>query len=343
MTMKCETAHESIALAVYDELADDQRHQLEQHLTDCDECRRELEGVQALVKAMSLLPVQEPSANLVARTRLRLEEALDAIPRGGWVLRFSQQFSQGVNRLRSAPVAASALLIAGLTAGGYGGYRAGAHVHDAGQPSLIMQAGQGKVGTEDGSDKGAADGPDNRTAGSGTAQIANVSSIVQAPGSENVEVRYNRLVPESIRGSLADPGIQQLLLIGAQNRVNSDVRGNSVGLLAIGCRAGQCSDSAVRNALMVSLLYDDSPSVRLEALQGLQPYVGNDTKVRDALLQSLMNDPDARVRTQAIGLLEPVQADSSVREVLHTIAAQDDNPQIRDVSQQVLNQVQQIQ
>jgi hypothetical protein len=38
-----------------------------------------------------------------------------------------------------------------------------------------------------------------------------------------------------------------------------------------------------------------------------------------------------------------VQADSSVREVLHTIAAQDDNPQIRDVSQQVLNQVQQIQ
>ena len=90
MTMKCETAHEYIALAVYGELADDHSHQLEQHLAGCAECRRELEGAQALVKAMALMPVEEPSANLVARTRLRLEEALDAMPRGGWRPAISQ-------------------------------------------------------------------------------------------------------------------------------------------------------------------------------------------------------------------------------------------------------------
>jgi hypothetical protein len=334
MTMKCETARESIALAVYGELADDQNHQLEQHLANCAECRRELEAVQALVKAMTLLPVVEPSANLVARTRLRLEEALDGLPHGGWLVRLSQQFSRGVNGLRSTPVAASALLTAGLLAGGYGGYRAGAHMHDAAQASLIVTAPQARDTSDDGSD----DGPRG-----GAVQIANVSSITRQPGSENVEVRYNRLVPESIQGSLNDPGIRQLLLLGAQNRLNPDVRGNSVGLLATQCRAGQCDDGPIRNALIVSLLYDNSPDVRLKALEGLQPYVGNDTRVRDAMLQSLLNDPDARVRTQAIGLLEPVQADSSVREVLHTLAALDDNPQIRDVSQQVLNQVQQIQ
>lgn len=327
MTMKCESAHECIALAVYGELADDQNHQLEQHLAGCADCRRELEGVQALVKAMSLLPIEEPSANLVARTRLRLEEALDSMPRSGWVLRFSQQFSRGVNGLRATPVAASALLVMGLAAGGYGGYRAGTHVHDAAQASLIVQSA---------SRKGAAD--------DAPAQIANVSSIVQQPGSQVVEVRYNRLVPESIQGSLEDPDIRQLLLLGAQNRLNPDVRDNSVGLLADECRAGHlCSTGPIRNALIVSLLYDNSPNVRMKALEGLQPYVGDDTRVRDAVLQSLMSDPDARVRTQAIGLLEPVQADSSVREVLHTVAARDDNPQIRDVSQQVLNQVQQIQ
>jgi hypothetical protein len=331
MTMKCETAHEYIALAVYGELADDQNHQLEQHLAGCDECRRELEGVQALVKAMALLRVEEPSANLVARTRLRLEEALDALPKGGWLLRFSHQFSQGINRMRSAPIAASALMVMGLSAGGYGGYRAGAHVHDAAQESLIVQSAQEK------------DGAGGGVAG-GTGQIANVSSIVQEPGSENVEVRYNRLVPESIHGSLDDPGIRKLLLLGAQNRLNSVVRDDSVGLLADECRAGhQCSDGPIRNALMVSLLYDNSPKVRSKALEGLQPYVGSDTRVRDAVLQSLMTDPDDSVRTQAIGLLEPVQADSSVREVLHTVAARDDNPQIRTVSQQVLNQIQQIQ
>jgi hypothetical protein len=327
--MKCETAHESIALAVYGELADDQHHQLEQHLAGCEDCRRELEGVQALVKAMSLLPVEEPSANLVARTRLRLEEALDSMPRGGWILRIWQQFSRGASGLRSAPVAASTLLVAGLTAGGYGGYRAGAQIHDATQVRTILQSAPKNGGVGSGSEDGA--------------RIANVSSIVQEPGSNKVEVGYNRLVPESVHGSLGDPAIRQLLLLGAQNRLNSDVRDQSVGLLAIECRAGQCDDGPVRNTLMVALLYDNSPDVRLTALQGLQPYIGNDTRVRDAVLQSLMTDPDARVRTHAVGLLEPVQADSSVREVLHTVAARDDDAQIRDVSQQVLNQVQQIQ
>lgn len=94
---------------------------------------------------------------------------------------------------------------------------------------------------------------------------------------------------------------------------------------------------------MVALLYDKDPTVRLKALQGLQPYVEDDTKVRDAVLESLMNDGDARVRTEAIGLLAPVEADSSVREVLHTVAAQDDNAHIRDVSQQILNAAPQIQ
>jgi HEAT repeats len=94
---------------------------------------------------------------------------------------------------------------------------------------------------------------------------------------------------------------------------------------------------------MVSLRYDKSVSVRLKALEGLQPYVADDMRVRDAVLEALMKDPDPKVRTQAIALLEPVEADSSVREVLHTVAAQDDSPAIRDASRQVLDQSPQIQ
>jgi len=93
----------------------------------------------------------------------------------------------------------------------------------------------------------------------------------------------------------------------------------------------------------VALRYDKSPAVRLKALEGLQPYVTDDLRVRDTVLESLMKDPDPRVRTQAIGLLEPVGADSSVREVLHTVAARDDNPEIRLASQQVLRQIPQVQ
>jgi len=320
--MKCESAQENIALAAWGELPDEQRLQLEQHLGECEACRSELEAVQGLAKAMSLVPVEEPSANLLARARLRLEEALDALPRESLLVRFSQRFSLGMSRLRSAPVAASMLLVLGLAAGAYGGYRAGARIHDAAQTNMILHAVQ-----------------QNDT----KAKIANVSSIVQVPNSEDVVVSYNRLVPDSIQGSLDDPQIRQLLLLGAQNPVNPDVRDDSVGLLADECLAGQCADGPVRNALMVAMLYDKSPSVRLKALHGLQPYVGADMQVRDAVLETLMNDTDAHIRAEAIGLLAPVEADSSVRDVLHTVATQDDNPHIRDVSQQVLDAAPQIQ
>lgn len=330
MTMKCETAQEQIALAVYGELADDQKHQLEQHLGVCAACRDELEGAQALMRAMALFPVEEPSPNLVARTRMRLEEALDAVPQRGWVLRFTQHVSRGAYRLRTAPVAASLLLIAGLGAGSYGGYRAGMHAHGA-----TAQAAEASPKPDLAAILSSEETAD---------EIAGVSGIVQEPGTGNVEVRYNRLVPASVHGLPSDPGIRHLLLIGAQDRMNPAVRDNSVGLLASGCRTGQlCSDRLVRNALMVSLLYDDSPQVRLEALNGLEPFVADDMKVRDAVLEALMRDPSAEVRTHAVELLQPVGADSSVREVLHTVATRDDNPQIRGVSQQVLSQAEQVQ
>jgi HEAT repeats/Putative zinc-finger len=321
--MKCEAAQENITLAVWGELPDNQRLQLEQHLASCQACSDELEAVQALAKAMSLVPVEEPSANLLARTRLRLEEALDALPRESLLVRFLQRSSLGMSRLRSAPVAASLLLLVGLGAGAYGGYRTGVRSHDAAQASLILHAAQQN---------------DNNL------KIAGVSSIVQEPNSENVVVNYDRLVPDSIHGTLDDPQIRQLLLLGARDRRNSDVHDDSVGLLADECRAGhECEGGPIRNALMVAMLYDKSPSVRLKALDGLQPYIGDDLQVRDAVLEALMKDSDAQVRAAAIGLLAPVDADSSVRDVLHTVATQDDNPHIRTVSQQMLDAAPQIQ
>lgn len=321
--MKCELAQEQIALAAWGELPEEQRLQLEQHLKECEACSTEMEAVQALAKAMSLVPADEPSPNLLARTRMRLEEALDALPRENWLVRTSQRFSLSMARLRSAPLAASVLLMMGLLAGGYGGYKVGAHVHDSVQRAMILKAAQ-QHDTD--------------------AKIASVNSVILEPDSKNVVVNYNRLVPDSIQGPVDDPQIKQLLLLGAQNRMNPDVRDDSVGLLADECRAAlQCAEGPVRNALMVAMLYDKSPAVRLKALDGLQPYVGKDMQVRDAVLESLMSDADAQIRAAAIGLLVPVEADSSVREVLHTVATEDESPHIRDVSQQVLAAAPQLQ
>ena len=327
MAMKCDLAQQNIALAVYGEISDDSNHQLEQHLMECEECSLDMQAMRGLKTTMSLYPVEEPSAAIVARARMRLEEALDNMPHGSWLVRLTQVFTRGLGRLRAAPVMASLLLLVGIAAGGYGGYLTGLKAHDAQQSKLILNLGQPPSATED-----------------NPQQIANVSGITRDPNSEIVKVNYNRLVSETLQGSLDDPRIRQLLLLGAQNNGNAGVRDDSVGLLANECRNGhQCDDGPIRNALMVALRYDKNPNVRLKALEGLQPYIAEDMRVRDAVLESLMKDSDPRVRTQAISLIEPVEGDSSVREVLHTVAMQDESPQIRTASRQVLQQLPEIQ
>jgi hypothetical protein len=323
----CEAAQQDIALAVYGELPDDASHRLERHLAECGHCRQELEAVQGLRQAMSLYPMEEPSPNLLTRTRLRLEEALDAVPRSGWMTRIVDRLFNGIARVQSAPVMASALLFVGLSTGGFAGYRAGRKAAaPAKTPPVVVSADAPSQGVPD------------------ALPVANIRSIVRQPGTENVEIRYNRLVPETMTGSLDSPEVRQMLLLGAQSHLYPEVRSDSVGLLAGECRAGhECEDGPVRDALMVALTRDKDASVRLKALDGLQPYVDQDRNVRDVVVNALMKDPDPQVRIKAVNLLQPVDSDSSVRQALHSVANTDQNPYLRTVSRQVLNGLPEIQ
>src|ERR1700684_3186783 len=245
--MDCELAQQKIALFAYGELPDDQCHALEGHLAACKRCQEEFAAVQALQQAMALAPALEPSANMLTQARMRLEEALDSMPRSSWLMRIQQSIFRGISMLGRAPVAASALLVLGVASGGWGGYQAALRSHRL--PAELPAA----------------------IAGPGT--IASVSSITREPNTENVAVHFNRLVPETTQGSLDDPQIRELLLIGAQSQVNPGVAQNSVGLLAGECQAGhQCADGPLRNALLVALRYDKNARIRLQALDGLKPY-----------------------------------------------------------------------
>src|SRR5580700_12121585 len=105
--MDCELAQQKIAFLAYGELPDDQCHVLEGHLGTCKRCQEELAAVQALQQAVAFAPSEEPSANLLAQARLRLEEALDSMPRSSWLMRVQQSLFRGISTLGRAPVAAS--------------------------------------------------------------------------------------------------------------------------------------------------------------------------------------------------------------------------------------------
>jgi hypothetical protein len=327
--MNCEVAHERIVLAAYGELADDLVHELDRHLTTCAECCADREQLQALKTLAAVHPVIEPPANLVARSRMQLEEALDAIPPKRWYERFGEGLLNHFARLQAAPVAASLLLVAGIGAGSVGGFEfaQARAAHAAGRVNQVA----------------ASESPVPAIPASPT-DVASISSIVQQPNSELVEVRYNQVVPQRIQGSLDDPAIRQLLMMASEDAASAGIRDDSVGLLAAECRAGHsCDGAGIRDALMVALRYDRNEGVREKALKGLEPYVSEDMRVRDAVLEALLNDSDARIRTEAINVLEPVEADMTVRQVLSTVATSDQNPQIRNVSRRVLRRVPEFQ
>jgi HEAT repeats len=322
--MNCELAHERIVTAAYGELSDEHSHELERHMIGCPDCHREREQLQAMRILAEALPVAEPSPNLVARSRLRLEEALDALPPKRWYERLNQRLTNNFASLQAAPFAACLLLVIGAGAGIVGGYFY-AQRHAANM-AVTQTADSAKI------------------TATTAAEIASISSIVRQPNSEIVDVNYNQVVPQHMQGSLDDPKIRELLMVASENSSSSDVRDDSVGLLAAECRAGHsCQAAGIRDALMVALRYDKNAGVRLKALDGLQPYVAEDTRVRDAVLEALLNDSDPKVRTEAVNVLEPVEADTSVRQVLHSVANSDHNPQLRTVSREVLSRVPQTQ
>jgi hypothetical protein len=321
--MNCEIAHERIVTAAYGELPDEQLHELERHMTVCPDCHRDREQLLAMKILAEAHPVLEPPANLVARSRMRLEEALDALPPKRWYERLTQRMTNNFASIQAAPVAACLLLVVGAGAGILGNYEFAQSraAHAAAAPVVSATANPATP-----------------------AEITSISSIVRQPNSEMVEVRYNQVVPEQMQGSLDDPKIRELLMLASENSASAGVRDDSVGLLAAECRAGHsCQAAGIRDALMVVLRYDKNAGVRLKALDGLEPYVAEDTRVRDAVLEALMNDADPRIRTEAVNILEPVEADTSVRQVLHTVANSDQNPHIRTVSREVLSRVPEIQ
>lgn len=328
--MNCDLAHERMVTAAYGELPDELTHELERHISGCAPCRKERDGVLALRTIADAHPVAEPGANLIARARLRLDEALDILPPKRWYERLGQRILNNFASLQSAPIAALLLMAAGAGAGVLGGYEfaqnRAAHAEDA-QAAVPASANLQPGATLP-----------------ALANVASISGIVRQPNSEIVNVSYNQLVPRQIEGSLDDPAIRQLLMMAAQNNSAPEVHDDSVALLAAECRAGHsCQPTGIREALMVALRYDRSAKVRHKALEGLEPYVAEDMRVRDAVLEAVLNDSDATIRSAAIGLLEPVDADTSVRQVLYSVSNSDDNPQIRNVSREVLSRVPEIQ
>ncbi len=302
--MNCEWVRQNITLYLYDELADDARHELEQHITRCKDCAAELGDQREFQVQMGALPVEEPSPSFLAAARMRLQEALEtAEQKRAWYHRFAFDPTAWLRQVRFSPALASLLFLVGF-AGGIG----------AMYSTMSKGQGHGVVSST----------PQE-------ASIGGITSIEKESGTDNVKVQYDKRLPESIQGSVSDPKVQDLLLYAAKSNENSGVRLNSVDALT-----SKADDPRVRETLTYALRYDSNPGVRLMALDGLGSYVKDDIRVRNAVLEALLNDSNLGVRSGALHALDPVRADSSVRMALQQLSKEDPSEYIRTESQRML-------
>jgi anti-sigma factor RsiW len=310
--VKCEWVKDNILLHVYNELADDARYELEQHLARCANCAAELKAARSFHSTLSQLPVEDPSPNFLASSRMRLQEALETTEQGGFWQRLVFDPAAWLRQISLSPALAAAIFIVGFAVGIGATYK---YVSGNQQVARGLET----------------------AAQPAQASISGIRSISQDPGSSTVNIKYDTVSTQEAQGSLNDQKIQQLLLFAARNNYNSGVRMDSVDLLT-----QTPNDTQVREVLIYSLRYDSNPGVRIKALEALSPYVKDDVRVRDAMLEALINDSNPGVRTQCMHSLERVRADSSVRAVFQKLADSDQNQYIRSQARTVLAQLPEI-
>lgn len=283
--MKCELAHERIVATVWEELPDDLLQELEDHLRACAQCKDEKEQVQELRAMADTCPALEPDANLVARSRMRLDEALDALPPRGRMARIKQRIRNGFATLTASPVAASLLLLAGAGAGALGGYQiAASNTHPA---TLVAQAQQSEAFVRQ---------PDSHLV-----EVRDTPSFVQNAPHHTAQEHSTATAECHSGNNCRSNSLRDTLLLSL--RYDKSVRMRQKALKSLEPYVAE--DQQVRNAVLDALLNDSDVRIRNAAIQLLQP-VDADTSVRQVLHTVADTDVNPYIRTVSRQVLSQV-------------------------------------
>jgi len=312
--MSCEANRRQIVLMIYDELAEAERRELDQHVRGCDACADAVVEERRLSLLLEHGTAVEPPVDLLERCRSDLRVALGA----GGPVELAARLADAVPvptatrpaprgrpwRLRLWPAWALVLLA--------GGFFAGRALPGTGL--LSLGGGQG-------------------TSGEGGATIANVDFHDSDQGSGRVRLTFDTLRRTALEGTASDPRIRSVLVDTLRDNVNAGLR-----LEAIDVLRRHADDREVRRALLRAVREDANPGARLKALEALQERAGEDAEVRGAIVQALLSDTNPGVRVRAIDALQAARSPETLP-VLQRLAERDPNDYIRLRSAALVSQM----
>lgn len=314
--MTCQEIDQSLALYAYGELPEAERTSVEEHLSSCEHCRRtmaELGGLQALLAEH---PPIEPPPDLLVRSRLGLEEALDR-EQVSWRALVRSWFE--VATTHPARVMAALTLVAFGFSGGWllrprvGVIPAAENVPAASTNTAAMTGGT-----------------------LGGAQISSISQIAPDPETGQLHITLNAEKHMTLEGSLDDPQVRQVLVYTLKSYDNPGIRLDTLN--AIGSSG---SDPTFRDALLYAIEHDSNAGVRLQALQTAAKSKWA-PEVAQAFVQAAEKDSNPGVRGAAVdALVQHVSADhgQDLVPALERLAAEDSDRYVRLKSETALQQL----
>jgi len=321
--MKHKQYEEWLQLSLYHELSEQERVLLDNHLTTCNQCRRNLDELKKLHGTLahrSTVAVQE-SLLQDARRNLRFRIHEGAIKRSIW-----GKVKDLLDGILAPPVQAVLGGVTMIAVGflvGYIAFKAPSEKSLAIKQAAAMEAGE--------------------------SQITNIRFLDRDAQTGDVEFTFETITPVHIRGNVNEEHVQKVLARALVSNQNAGTRLRAVNM--IGTQTGQRQnhvpefDAGIKSALVTALLHDRNLGVRKEALSVLRNYLP-DPVVVQAFLNVLANEKNTGLKIAAINSLdlttyENQPVNREILEMFKNKAQSDDNNYIRIKAKTALQEIQQ--
>jgi hypothetical protein len=320
--MKHNDYKELLHLSFYDELDEEERQVLEDHLKGCDDCQEELAELRKLGALLDRGQRFEITDQLLdeARRELRVALRLEKSKRPFWV-GILDQFDALASPAVKVALSSAAMVVVGLAAG-YLLFKS----ETAGVSGITQAVGQA-------------------SAQSTETKIANLTFVGQPLQGGDVEFTFDLVAPVHMKGNVNDVAVQRVLAQALVSDQNPGARLRTVSAIAEQSEALRSSDTEIKTALLQAAKTDPNVGVRKQALEALHRFP-MDKEIKDALLFILQNEGNPGIRIAAISYLQSPElsrqlVDQDLLSVLKERMQSDNNNYVRTRAKHFYEEVQQ--
>jgi HEAT repeats len=288
-----------------EEVNEQERQQIEEHLAVCELCRRQLAGERELWEAIGAVHQSSNRAGeidsadvLLSQCRSELAEKLDDLSSAVAAQEHWQLFGWARRWMALRPAWSGAMLV-------FFGVLLGTEVIPWLQ-SGVPGNNNGRVVNVMASQKLT----DEQLSKMAVAGINLSPWPNAAPGTVQLQLRAEQ--PMVLSGNADDKEMRRVLTYVVENGERFDA---GIRLDCLDALKAQARDLQVRGALLSAARKDQNPAVRMKALEALRDSAADDA-VREALLDALTHDANPGVRVEVVNMLvhslEHEMGDSSI-------------------------------